>query len=236
MTVSNFHRQVCFISLATEKRKKKKKKRLNYELINQSCVEMCADVPPPPSAAPRQACAWVTQQRWGPEPGSIPPPVCTGCRPLEPGTGPAACGRRKPPQTMVSIQKRALEMRGRRLPVSSPWHKHFVKGKLPMQVFLNDIHPFGIPGLIIQLLTEHTKGQSADWNRLCHFTDSIWCWAEYLSVLSQESRGVKTGRVKADGYPEAQGIRKVKRRTERGAWLTWNFPWFCSLLTFPPDR
>lgn len=47
--------------------------------------------------------------------------------------------------------------RDNRLPVSSSGHKHFVKGELPMQVLLDDVDPFGIPRLIIQLLTEHTE-------------------------------------------------------------------------------
>lgn len=40
---------------------------------------------------PQQAYAWAVQQQWEPELGSIPPLVCTECRPWEHGTGPAAC-------------------------------------------------------------------------------------------------------------------------------------------------
>lgn len=43
------------------------------------------------------------------------------------------------------------------LPMSSPWHKHLVERKLSMQVFLNHIKPFGVPGLAIQLLTKHME-------------------------------------------------------------------------------
>lgn len=88
-----------------------------------------------------------------------------------------------------------------------------------MQVFLNHVHPFGIPGLIVQLLAEHTKDSLPTGMVWMVFTDSI-CSAERISVLSQQSGGVKTGHVKAGGYPEAQGIRKEERRSERDAWLT----------------
>lgn len=40
---------------------------------------------------PQQAYAWATQRQWEPELGSIPPLVCTECRPWEHETGPAAC-------------------------------------------------------------------------------------------------------------------------------------------------
>lgn len=86
-----------------------------------------------------------------------------------------------------------------------------------MQVFLNDIHPFGIPGLIIQLLTEHTK-DNLPTGIVCIILQILsGAQLNTSAFISQESRGVKTGHLKADEYPEAQGIRKEKRRTERGA-------------------
>lgn len=59
------------------------------------------------ASVPQQACAWATQQQWGPEPGSIPPLVCTACRPLEPGTSPAACAGAKKPSRQWSEFTRA---------------------------------------------------------------------------------------------------------------------------------
>lgn len=41
-------------------------------------------------------------------------------------------------------------------PVSSPRHKHLMKRKLPMKVFLDHIDPFGFPWLTVQLLTKQT--------------------------------------------------------------------------------
>lgn len=40
------------------------------------------------------------------------------------------------------------------LPMSSPRHKHLMERKLSMKVLLDDINPFGVTRLAIQLLTK----------------------------------------------------------------------------------
>lgn len=154
------------------------------------------------ASVPRQACAWATQQQWGPEPGSIPPLVCTACRPLEPGTSPAACVGTKTQQTMVRIQKGPLASEGRpnhRLPVSSSRHKHFVKRELSMQVLLDDIDPFGIPRLIVQLLTEHTREIFGLQLVLCWTRQGSWRGVNSGIKMTPESFHVPRNRKKREG-------------------------------------
>lgn len=53
-----------------------------------------------------------------------------------------------------------------------------------MQVFLNHINPFGIPGLIIQLLSEHIKGIL--WTVVMGIIRKGYIWCLVERIRSQE--------------------------------------------------
>lgn len=101
---------------------------------------------------PLLACASGEPQRWEPEPGSSPRQDGTDCKPSGRRRGPAACGRGRRVPTFV-LSSLTLRASGRRRsPVTSSCRKHFVEGKLPMEVPLNDVHPGWISLLAQQLL------------------------------------------------------------------------------------